>query len=269
MEKYVEHFTTGNVNDHKDASRLWIKDVNPVVEVVVNKLSNAFVSSGVRAEFEGFVAAVKKETSKNFAHLVSKAEEILQRLTWGKAYEKDTFLKPDFTALDLIAYGVSGVAVGINIPNYNDIRQNEGFKNVSLSNSLSAQPKQRINFISEEDENLIFEYNERAFEVQIGLHEDMAVERCSRLQKNANGSFNFDQENTVDILTGEKITSWYQPGETWAGLFGQACCSYEECKAEAVGFVLCGDDDILKIFGYEGVLAENIIHSNWLSSILK
>ena len=43
------------------------------------------------------------------------------------------------------------------------------------------------------------------------------------------------------------MTSWYEAGETWGGKFGQLACAYEECRAEAVGYVLCCDEDILKL----------------------
>ena len=50
-----------------------------------------------------------------------------------------------------------------------DISQNEGFKNVSLGNVISAQPKQKMNFLDEEDEDLMFKYHKDSFEVQVTL----------------------------------------------------------------------------------------------------
>ncbi|KAG0156735.1 hypothetical protein PDIDSM_3916 [Penicillium digitatum] len=155
LDSYALSFGAGSIEAFKESQRIWVKDQKPVLETNLGFVETYRDPHGVRGEWEGFVALVNLERTRAFGTLVASAESMIPKLPWGTDFEKDKFLSPDFTSLEVLSFASSGLPAGINLPNYDDIRQNLGFKNVSLGNVLSAKaPNEAIPFIAESDQEV-------------------------------------------------------------------------------------------------------------------
>ncbi|KAF9532974.1 aflatoxin-detoxifizyme [Crepidotus variabilis] len=251
IDGYIDSFKTGSIQSHKDGSKWWVKDVGPVVESYIGFIETYVDPYGGRAEWEGFTAIVDKQLSAKYEVLVNDAPNLIKVLPWGPDFEVDVFRKPDFTALEVVTFATGGIPAGINIPNYYDIRESTGFKNVSLANILAAKaPNEELTFIHPDDVKLYNEWDSRAFELQVANHELLGHGSGKLFEEYPDGTKNFDPAKVINPLTGKKITSWYKPGQTPGSVLGEVSSSMEECRAETVALYLVSNPDILKIFKY-------------------
>lgn len=265
---YIAHFQHGDVEEHKASQKEWVKDLGPTVETNIGFIESYRDPSGVRAEWEGFVSIVNKNQSKKYGALVSSAEKFIPLLPWGKPFEKDSFTSPDFTSLDILGFASSGIPAGICIPNYDDIRQDYGFKNVYLSNVVNAfSIKEKIPHITDADWELYKLSFIDATSVNVGVHELLGHGTGKLFMQREDGSFNFDKA-TIDPISNAPVATWYKPGDTFSTIFGGLGSSYEECRAEAVALYLGTNPELLHIFQVETEEARRrTIHVLWLNMV--
>ncbi|KAK9324302.1 peptidase family M49-domain-containing protein [Lipomyces orientalis] len=252
LDAYVTSFKQGSMQAHKMSQRQWVKDIGPAIETNIGFIETYRDPAGIRGEWEGLIAMVNKERTKTFGALVNGAQKYIGMLPWSKEFEKDVFTPPDFTSLEVMTFAGSGIPAGINIPNYDDIRQTIGFKNVSLGNVLSAKsPNEKVPFVKESELELYEKLRGPAFEVQVGIHELLGHGSGKLLSETAPGVFNFAKSAPpVSPIDGKPVTTYYKPGQTWGSVFGTTAGSYEECRAECVAMYLATEKSLLEIFGH-------------------
>jgi hypothetical protein len=138
----------------------------------------------------------------------------------------------------------------IDFPDYPEIRETVGFKNIALTNVLAAKaPNEELTFIHPDDVELYNKWDVKALEMQVANHELLAPGSGKLFQEAADGSMNFDPEKVINPLTGQNVTSWYRPGETPDTILGEVSSSMEECRAETVALFLVNNPRILELFG--------------------
>lgn len=279
IDAYIKHFKFGDIEDHKESQRIWVKDMSPNVETDLGFVETYGDPIGVRAEWEGFVAVTNKEMSKSYNLLVENSKELISKMPWGVPFEKNIFIKPDFTAIDILNYCTTGLPLGINIPNYDDVREQYGFKNVTLTNAMSIAygngkeskippPLVNTSFVSPSDAAILIKSRADSFALNVGLHELLGHGSGKVFTEDAAGNKNFDPLNVISPLTGKPVTSWYKHGQTYDSVLKELASPMEECRAESVGLLLSTEPLVLSIFGHVPPSKEGEVHdvtyANWI-----
>lgn len=137
-----------------------------------------------------------------------------------------------------MAFACSGTPIGINIPNYDEIRQTEGFKNVNLGNVYPRPNKANIQFLNENDKEMLVRYSKESLTLIVALHELLGHGTGKLFSLDESGNKNWDPAVVKNPFNGEEITTWYTATETWSQKFGKLHSGYEECRADSVALHL-------------------------------
>ncbi|OTA61217.1 peptidase M49, dipeptidyl-peptidase III [Hypoxylon sp. EC38] len=259
LAQYIESFQTGSLDVYRDSQRTWVADKAPKVENIFGFVEPYRDPAGIRAEFEGLVAIADAEETKLLSKLVENSDKFIQRLPWaspennGKGvFEKSLFEPPDFSSIHALAYCSSIIFPGINLPNYNDIRQDVGFKNVIIANRMIAESTaMQWPFIDDSEMEVFQMHKYPAYYWWVVLHELLGHGTGKMMIEEPANKFNFDPtEPPINPLDGLPVKTWYKPGQTWTGQFGDLATTLDECRAELVGAYLMDDPELLALFGF-------------------
>lgn len=262
LETYIDSFQSGSLDTYRQSQRIWVKDKAPKVENIFGFVEPYRDPHGIRAEFEALVAILDDQETTLLAKLVENSATFIRRLPWATPendgrgpFEKNLFEPPDFSSIHALAYCSSIIFPGINLPNYNDIRQEDGFKNVIIANRMVAESQaKQYPFIDVSEAEQFQKHKFPAYYLWVVLHELLGHGTGRMMVETRDGNFNFDVKNPpLNPITGEPITRWYGPGQTWTGQFGDLATTVDECRAELVGAYLMDDPELLELFGYTDV----------------
>ena len=84
ISDYLSSFRNGDIEAYKESQRKWIQDKNPSVESIIGFVEPYRDPHGVRAEFEGLVAIVNENETKELETSVSESSVFIQRLLWAR-----------------------------------------------------------------------------------------------------------------------------------------------------------------------------------------
>lgn len=106
-------------------------------------------------------------------------------------------------------------------------------------------------FVNPNEVDIFHKHKYPAYYWWVVLHELLGHGTGKMMLEEEEGKFNFDIVSPpINPLTGSPINSWYRPGQTWTGQFGDLATTVDECRAELVGAYLMDDVELLALLGF-------------------
>lgn len=229
LELLVSFLQTGDLKTFDDYSIAWVKDVNSKIDGINGFIEVYLDAIGKKGSYESYVSIRDEEATKNIAAIAKEAQWFEDHSPLMPQHKKKEVKGIIAKAITVIAEAgdlAPTTAIGINLPNADWIRKEQGSKSVSLS-------------------NIIYSYNQanaiKGTLDEFGLNEDIK----NRLRKY--GALSSDLHTDMHECIGH-ASGQINPGvETTDKTLKNYASCLEEARADLVGLYYIMDQKLLDI----------------------
>jgi len=180
LEALIRFYESGDDADRMAYDIAWVEDADSPVDTINGFVENYLDARGVKGAWEGLVFYVNAEKTTSLKRLADAASWFEARMPIDPKWRREDVVGVTARAIDVIVEtGEAGpmTAIGINLPNDQNIRERYGSKSVSLANineayDKSQAPAYRREFCwSEEEVARAERWGALASEVTTAIHE--------------------------------------------------------------------------------------------------
>ncbi|KAF1738926.1 putative dipeptidyl peptidase 3 [Beauveria bassiana] len=279
LSHYIETFQTGHLDAFRKSQKIWVTDQAARVEHVIGFIEPYRDPAGIRSEWEALVGIADKDEVARLKCLVESSDIFIRQLPWavegvndGKGpFEKSLFEAPDFTSIHALAVCGSVVFEACNLPNYNDVRETVGCKNIVLANRLSVNnnPNLPCPWVDPSELQRFKRTTHIVRFLTTAIHELLGHGSGKLLSETEPGIYNFDKKNPpISPLTKQPVDLHYLPSQSWGSVFGKLAGTVEECRAILISEYLMDNKQLLEIFGYTDsseTTADELLYATYLN----
>lgn len=228
LEKLIEYYRTGELENFDEYNILWVQDVEPQVDAINGFIEVYNDPLGKTGSWESVVSTKDLESTKKFGVLSDSAAWFEEHSPIDDQHKRDEVTGVSYKIINVIMEAGDAspaTPIGINLPNANWIRANHGSKSVSLGNIEQAYEEAAKSsgileeyFLPEQVE-LIRNYGSIADRLSTGLHE------------------------VIGHASGKILDGVGSPSET----LKQYASTLEEARADLVALYYIGDEYLEQI----------------------
>jgi len=144
LDKLIKFYRTGDLKDWRDYNIGWVKETESQVDMIHGFIEVYLDARGAKGQFESVVNFANPELTELFQKVGTNAQYFEDRMPWEAKYKKADVKPLKYTVINVVVEtGDAGPvsAIGINLPNEQDVREQFGSKSVTLFNIVDAYEK--------------------------------------------------------------------------------------------------------------------------------